>query len=107
MSDLTAKEQTNVRAALRFLRARTGADTLAMATKADRATIRRVIAGNNPVSARLVVRTARLAGVGIDALLAAEYPAPGTCAHCGHRTEAAEWARLLGSYLLACEVVGR
>ena len=87
MSDLTAKEQTNVRTALRFLQARTGAATLAKVLKANPATLRRVIAGNDPVSASVAVRTARLAGVGVDALFAGEYPAPGTCPMCGHRAE--------------------
>ena len=87
MSDLTAKEQTNVRTALLFLRTRTGAETLKKAIKADPAYLRRVLAGSYPVSASLAVRAARLAGVGVDDVLAGRFPEPGTCAACGHRAE--------------------
>jgi len=90
VSDLTTKEQANVRTALLFLRTRTGADTLAKVLKADRATLRRVIAGNDPVSASMAFRAARVAGVGVDDVLTGRYPLHGTCAHCGHREEAAE-----------------
>jgi hypothetical protein len=48
MSDLTSKEQGNVRAALRFLRSRVGRlDVLAKVLKYERATLRRVLAGND------------------------------------------------------------
>ena len=55
--------------------------------RADKATLRRVIAGNDPVSASIAVRTARLADVGVDDVLAGKFPPPGTCAYCGHRQE--------------------
>jgi hypothetical protein len=90
VSDLTTKEQANVRTALLFLRTRTGADTLAKALKADKKTLARVVNGVAPVSASIAVRTARLASVGVDDVLNGRYPLPGTCAHCGHRDEAAE-----------------
>jgi hypothetical protein len=88
MSDLTTKEQENTRAALRFLRARLGSDGFAKALRSDRSTLRAVLRGGS-VSASLAVRTARLAGVSVDALFAGEFPPPGTCPHCGHRDESA------------------
>lgn len=86
MSDLTAKEQDCVRAALRFLRMRLGADPLAKVLRAHRASLRRAINGRG-VTASLAIRTARLAGVGIDDLLIGKSPPPGTCVHCGHRAD--------------------
>ena len=85
MSDVTADEQKTVRASLRFLRTRTGGlDALAKALRDDRTYLQRVIAGNDPVSASVAVRVARLAGVGIDDVLGGKYPHAGTCAHCGY-----------------------
>ena len=83
MSDLTAKEQANVRAAIRFLHARTGRwDVLAKSLRSHKRTLR------IPASASMAVRVARLAGVGVDDVLAGRFPAPGTCPHCGHTTNA-------------------
>jgi hypothetical protein len=84
MSDLTAEEKKNVGIALRFLRTRIGADELAKVLRAHKTTIRAAI-GGRLVSASVAIRTARLAGVGVDALLAGAYPPAGTCPHCGHR----------------------
>lgn len=84
MSDLTAKEQANVRTAMRFLHTRFGRwDALAKALHAHKKSLR------NPASAGMAVRVARLAGVGVDDVLTGKYPPPGTCAHCGHREEVA------------------
>lgn len=92
-SDVTPEEATRVRAALALLRARTGRlDVLAKALRFERATVRRVIAGTDPVTASMVLRVARLAQVGVDEVLAGRFPPPGTCPHCGHRAdEAAGW----------------
>lgn len=85
MSDLTAKEQGHVRAALRFLRTRVGRmDTLAKALRYERATVRRVLAGNDGVTPAMAFRVARLASVGVDDVLTGKYPPAGVCAHCGH-----------------------
>ena len=82
MSDLTAKEQANVRTAVAFLRARCGGvKPLAKALRFSLATIRR---SAGPV---LAFRIARLAGVPVDDVLTGKYPPPGVCAHCGHRKE--------------------
>ena len=85
MSDLTAKEQANVRTAIRFLHARLGRwETLAKALHSHKRSLR------IPASASMAVRVARLAGVGVDAVLTGAYPPAGACAHCGHVTETVE-----------------
>jgi hypothetical protein len=38
-------------------------------------------------SPAVVFRLARLAGVGVDDVLAGRFPEPGVCAHCGLRKE--------------------
>jgi hypothetical protein len=95
VSDLTAKEQDHVRAALRFLHVRCGTwRTLSKPLKSGWKTLALVASGTRPACASLAVRVARLAGVGVDDVLTGRYPLPGTCAHCGHRAaggaEAAE-----------------
>jgi hypothetical protein len=78
-ADLTAKEVANVRAALRFLRARCGGvKPLAKALRFSAPTLR---VGASPT---LAFRVARLAGVSVDDVLAGKYPPAGVCAHCGH-----------------------
>jgi hypothetical protein len=84
VSDLTAKEQDHVRTALRFLRARTGADPLAKVLHMGRVTLRKMIGGRT-VTASAAVRVARFAKVSVDDVLAGRFPEPGTCAHCGHK----------------------
>lgn len=84
MSDLTTQEQDHVRAALRFLRARFGGwQHVATALRFKVVTVQKVGTGL-PVSASMAVRVARLASVGLDALLAGEYPPAGACPTCGH-----------------------
>ena len=79
---LTASEQAHVLTAVRFLRARCGGwAPLVRALGFSRVTLTK---GASPAVA---FRVARLAGVGVDELLAGKYPPPGTCAHCGHRAE--------------------
>lgn len=79
MSDLSAKEQANVRTAVMFLRARCGgAKPLAKALRVSKPTLWR------PASVLLAFRVARLASVPVDDVLTGKYPPPGTCAHCGH-----------------------
>ena len=80
---MTPEEQTNVRAALRFLRARFGGWlVLARTLGVSKSTAKRPNPG--PV---LAFRVARLAGVGVDAVLSGAFPAPGTCPNCGHRKD--------------------
>jgi hypothetical protein len=86
-SDLTATEQTNVRTALKFLRLRCG--TWAVLSKALRfgeSTLGNMVNGK-AVTPLVAFRVARLARVGVDDVLAGRFPAPGTCAHCGHQKE--------------------
>ncbi|HEX4335472.1 MAG TPA: hypothetical protein VH062_06130 [Polyangiaceae bacterium] len=85
MSDLTTGEQKNVRAALVFLRARTGGwKPLAKALRVHPLTLSK---RGIPISASLAVRVARLAAIGIDDVLGGKYPPAGSCPHCGHRKE--------------------
>lgn len=96
MSDLTSKEQANVRAALQFLRSRCGGwEPLAKVLKSKDSTLRRMAAGRT-VTAGLAVRIARLVSVGVDDVLAGRFPEPGTCAHCGHRADAQEQSLTIG-----------
>ena len=83
-ADLTPKEQEHVRVGLRFLRLRCGTwETLAKALRFKRKTVQEAVYGAT-VSASLAFRTARLAAVRIDDLLAGRFPPKGTCPHCGH-----------------------
>jgi hypothetical protein len=82
-TDLTATEQTNVRTALRFLRARCGGwQPLARALR-FKATYLAKVGTERVPSASMALRIARLAQVGVDELLAGKYPPAGTCPHCG------------------------
>lgn len=86
MSDLTVAEQANVRAALHFLKVQAGRwDLLEKALNVGKNGLPHVMRGEKPVSPALAFKTARLAQVGVDALLAGEFPPEGTCPHCGHR----------------------
>jgi hypothetical protein len=85
---LTPKEQANARAALRFLRAKCGTwSTLAKALHLGESTVGNVAGGHAAVTPTVVFRIAKFARVGIDDVLTGRFPAPGTCPHCGHRTE--------------------
>jgi hypothetical protein len=88
VSDLTAKEQDNVRVALRFLRARCGTwATVAKALHVHGKTVSSVACGHKPVTALLAFRVARLAGVGVDEVLNGTFPPAGACPLCGARCE--------------------
>jgi plasmid maintenance system antidote protein VapI len=85
--DFTAKEVTHVRAALRFLRLRCGTwVTVAKALRMRHSTLMNVANGQKSVSAKLAVRIAKFAKVGVDDVLTGRFPAPGTCPYCGHVT---------------------
>jgi hypothetical protein len=84
MSDLSGDEQENVRAALRFLRVRFGnLESLASVLHLKASSVKAIVNGREDVSARIMLRTARLAEIGLDDLLAGRYPLEGQCAHCG------------------------
>lgn len=90
MSDLNAKEQANVRAALQFLRSRCGGWTpLAKALRMKDVSISQIARGKT-ATPTLAVRIAKLASVGVDDVLTGRFPEPGTCAYCGHRADAQE-----------------
>lgn len=87
MSDLTAKEQANVRTAMLYLKARCGGwAKLVKVLRYKQMTMAHAVAGQ-PVSAALAFRVARFAGASIDDLLAGNFPPAGTCPYCGHRKE--------------------
>jgi len=86
-SDLTSKEQANVRAALRFLRARCGGWVPLGKALGIKDTTASSVAGRGTVTASVAFRVARLAGVGVDGLLAGAFPPAGACPHCGHIKE--------------------
>lgn len=89
MSDLTKKEQANVRTALKYLYMRCATwQTLAKALRAKMSTVHRAASGRDPVSASLALRVARLAAASVDDVLAGKWPEPGTCPHCGQRKPA-------------------
>jgi len=84
MSDLDLKEQGNVRATLGYLRGMLGSlGTLAKTLRFTPQTIGRVMKGDDPVSASLAIRVARLLDASVDDLLAGRYR-PGACPKCGH-----------------------
>ncbi len=87
-SDLSPKEQTNVRTALKFLRTRSGTwAALASALGFGETTLTNAAHAHTGVSARMAFRVARLAKVGVDDVLAGRFPAVGTCPYCGHCPE--------------------
>src|SRR5438128_939839 len=80
---LTADEQRNVRAALRFLRIRAGGmERLAKCLRTTKRALTHMAYCRAP-SVALALRLARFAGVPVDDVLAGRFPAPGTCPHCG------------------------
>lgn len=84
-ADLTEQESANVCAALRFLRTRFGRwSSVAKALGVVEKTLEQAVGGRKGITGGLAIRTARLAGVGVDDLLAGKYPPEGMCAHCGH-----------------------
>jgi hypothetical protein len=83
VSDLSAKEQANVRTAIAFLRARCGGPKpLANALRFTTKTLR------NPASPTMAFRIAKLASVPVDDVLTGKYPPAGTCPYCGHCSNA-------------------
>ena len=88
MSDFTEKEQAHVRAALRFLHLRSGRwIALGRALRFNGYNLSNIANGHQAVSAKLVLRIAKFAGVGLDDVIAGRFPLPGTCSRCGHRSD--------------------
>ena len=84
MIDLTAAEQANVRAGLRYLRVQIGGwKPLARVLGISHKTAANVACGTKGVGAKMAFRLARLAAVSLDDLLAGKYPPAGVCPHCG------------------------
>ena len=84
MRGLTATEQANTMAAIRFLRTRCGTwRLLAKALGTEPSTMRNVKKGLKPVSVTMAFQVSRLAGVPFDNVTEGKYPVKGKCPHCG------------------------
>ena len=84
-SDVTPEESAHVRAALVYLRTRSGGwAQIAKVLGFRVGHLTEVGSGRASVSAALVFRIARLAQVGVDDVLTGRYPAANACPHCGH-----------------------
>lgn len=78
-------EQEHLRNALYFLRAKFDTwKSAARLLRVEEASLARIARGERPVTAAIAVRFARTIGVGIDALLAGDYPEPGVCPRCAY-----------------------
>lgn len=85
MSDLDQKEQTHVRAALRFLNRQLGTwAAVAESIRSTPGTLKKVMGGRDSISASMALRVARLLGVMMDDLLVGRFLPPGACQNCGH-----------------------
>jgi hypothetical protein len=85
VSDLTHDEQERVRAAMRFLRVRSGGwKPLAKALGFKAHTVRHVKGREKNVSPTMALRVARLAGVSVDDLLVGRFPPERACPRCGY-----------------------
>jgi hypothetical protein len=74
-TDLTAQEQANVRAAIRFLRVQCGGvKPLTKALRCQKTTVQNAMASARNVTSSVAFRVARFAGVGVDDLLAGRFP---------------------------------
>jgi hypothetical protein len=85
--ELSLDEQANAKLAVRFLRARLGSwVTLAERTGLSVAILRHSTAKRGRVSANVVLRVARAAGVPLEDVLLGAWPG-NACPTCGHVTE--------------------
>jgi hypothetical protein len=86
--ELTAEEQTNVRAALRVLRTRfDGTRALSEALGVTFSRLTWVMSKNGHPGAALALYAARLASVPVEDVITGAFPKPGACALCGRSTE--------------------
>lgn len=84
MSDLDAKEQLHVRAALRHLHGRMGTWTAVAAALHTQPRTLEGAAQKRTITASLAIRVARLLNVMVDDLLVGRFLPPGACPNCGH-----------------------
>jgi hypothetical protein len=83
--DFSSTEVGHIRAALNFLHLRCGTwETLGRALRFHGYNLSNMANGHRAVTAKIVVRIAKFAGVGLDDVLGGRFPAEGTCPHCGH-----------------------
>lgn len=82
--DMTDEERANVRAAIRFLRARLGGSApLAVALKVPRSEVHKACSRRGRTSVGMALRAARVAKVPLEDVLSGEFPPVGSCPHCG------------------------
>ncbi len=85
MSELTAKEQQRVRAALRVLRVSIGTwKPLASALHMEAESLGKVVTGRRSATAGLALRVARFVDIPVDDLLTGKYLPARACPNCGH-----------------------
>jgi hypothetical protein len=89
MIDLTPEEQVHVRAALRFLRSRSGSWAMLAKTMGFKRRTLQDVRGGRPVTPTMAFRAARVAGASMDDLLAGRFPPAGTCPTCGYCAQGA------------------
>lgn len=66
---------------------RAGTGTLAKALRLGESTLGNIAGGQRPATPIVAFRIARLAGVGVDDVLAGRFPDPSVCPHCLQRRE--------------------
>lgn len=82
--ELTAEESAHLKAAIRFLRIRSGGfGPLASLLKVKPDTLRNLASGRGRPGAALALRAARAAGVTVEDVLSGAFPPAGACPHCG------------------------
>jgi len=83
-TDLTPEEQSNARAAIRFLAKRHGTlAKLAAAMRTKHGTLQSAVKEREVISAGIALRAARVAGVPLEDVLSGVWPPVGACPHCG------------------------
>lgn len=84
--DLSLEEQEHVRNAIAFLHVKLeGWKPLGKLLHFDHTTLIHVVNERRAVGASMAFRVARVVGIGVDELLAGNWPAPGTCPRCGYQ----------------------
>lgn len=86
--DLSLVEQANVRAYLRMLRVRFGNwRTVEHALPVSHSLMNEVMSGRREVSATIAFRVAKMLDVSLYHVLTGAALPPGTCKHCGRRSD--------------------
>lgn len=85
MTDFSQVEQRHIQDALRYLRRRLGTtNAVAKEIGYTEQAVGYAINGRYPITAKMALRVARLAGVTIDNLVIGKFRRPDACPNCGH-----------------------